>query len=33
MIGFTVANGKVVAIDVLYAPERLRSFDLGVLNA
>jgi RNA polymerase sigma factor (sigma-70 family) len=32
VMGFTVANGKVVAIDVLYDPERLRSFDLGVLG-
>jgi hypothetical protein len=31
-MGFTVANGRVVAIDVLYDPDRLRSFDVGVLG-
>jgi RNA polymerase sigma-70 factor (ECF subfamily) len=32
VMGFTVAHGKIVAIDVLYDPERLADLDLAVLN-
>jgi RNA polymerase sigma-70 factor (ECF subfamily) len=32
VMGFTVANGKIVAIDVLYDPERLADLDLAVLD-
>jgi RNA polymerase sigma factor (sigma-70 family) len=32
VMGFTVAHGKVVAIDVLYDPERLADLDLAVLD-
>jgi RNA polymerase sigma factor (sigma-70 family) len=32
VMGFAVAHGKVVAIDVLYDRARLGSFDLGVLG-
>jgi RNA polymerase sigma factor (sigma-70 family) len=32
VMGFTVARGKIVAIDVLYDPERLADFDLAVLD-
>jgi RNA polymerase sigma-70 factor (ECF subfamily) len=32
VIGFTVARGKIVAIDALSDPERLRSLDLTVLD-
>jgi hypothetical protein len=31
-MGFTVAHGKIVAIDVLYDPERLADIDLAVLD-
>jgi len=30
--GFTVTRGKIVAIDILADPARLRQLDLGVLN-
>ncbi|MFI6266521.1 RNA polymerase sigma factor SigJ [Micromonospora sp. NPDC051006] len=33
IMGFTVADGQVVAIDVLSDPERLRQLDLSVLDA
>jgi RNA polymerase sigma-70 factor (ECF subfamily) len=29
---FTIARGKIVAIDAISDPERLRSFDLAVLD-
>ena len=32
VMGFTVARGKIVEIDVLADPERLRQLDLAVLN-
>ncbi len=32
VMGFTVVHGKIVAIDVLYDPERLTDFDLTVLD-
>jgi RNA polymerase sigma-70 factor (ECF subfamily) len=32
VMGFTVANGKIVAIDVLTDPERLADLDLAVLD-
>ncbi|MGH8826064.1 MAG: RNA polymerase subunit sigma-70, partial [Jiangellaceae bacterium] len=32
VMGFTVAHGKIVAIDVLYDPERLAELDLAVLD-
>jgi len=32
VMGFTVAHGKIVAIDVLYDPERLANLDLTVLD-
>jgi RNA polymerase sigma factor (sigma-70 family) len=32
VMAFTVAHGKVVAIDVLYDPERLSNLDLAVLD-
>jgi RNA polymerase sigma factor (sigma-70 family) len=32
VMGFTVAHGKIVAIDVLYDPERLADLDLTVLD-
>jgi RNA polymerase sigma-70 factor, ECF subfamily len=32
VMGFIVAGGKIVAIDVLFDPERLASIDLGVLG-
>ncbi|MGH3788646.1 MAG: hypothetical protein ACRDRG_19340 [Pseudonocardiaceae bacterium] len=32
VMGFTVAHGKIVAIDVLYDPERLAGLDLAVLD-
>jgi RNA polymerase sigma-70 factor (ECF subfamily) len=32
VMGFTVANEKIVAIDVLYDPERLADLDLAVLD-
>jgi RNA polymerase sigma-70 factor (ECF subfamily) len=32
VMGFTVVDDRVVAIDVLYDPERLRSFDLNSLS-
>jgi hypothetical protein len=31
-MGFTVTGGKIVAIDVLADPERLRQLDLSVLD-
>ncbi len=31
-MGFTVADGRIVAIDVLYDPERLAGLDLTVLD-
>ena len=33
IMGFTVAGGKVVAIDALVDPERLAALDLGGLDA
>jgi RNA polymerase sigma-70 factor (ECF subfamily) len=32
VMGFTVAHGKIVAIDVLYDPDRLAALDLTVLD-
>jgi RNA polymerase sigma-70 factor (ECF subfamily) len=32
VMGFTVAHGKIVAIDVLYDPDRLADLDLAVLD-
>ncbi len=32
VMGFTVAHGKIVAIDVLYDPKRLTDLDLAVLD-
>ncbi|MGH8828340.1 MAG: RNA polymerase subunit sigma-70, partial [Jiangellaceae bacterium] len=32
VMGFTVAHAKIVAIDVLYDPERLAELDLAVLD-
>jgi RNA polymerase sigma factor (sigma-70 family) len=32
VMGFTIANGKIVAIDILADPERLRRLDLAVLD-
>jgi RNA polymerase sigma-70 factor (ECF subfamily) len=32
VIGFTVRGGKIVEIDVLADPERLRRLDLAVLD-
>lgn len=32
VMGFTIARGKIVAIDILADPERLRRLDLSVLN-
>jgi RNA polymerase sigma-70 factor (ECF subfamily) len=32
IMGFTVANGKIVAVDVLYDPERLADLDLTMLD-
>jgi RNA polymerase sigma-70 factor (ECF subfamily) len=32
IMGFTVVHGKIVAIDVLYDPERLAELDLTVLD-
>jgi RNA polymerase sigma-70 factor (ECF subfamily) len=32
VMGFTVAHGKIAAIDVLYDPERLADLDLAVLD-
>jgi RNA polymerase sigma-70 factor, ECF subfamily len=31
-MGFTVSHGKIVAIDVLYDPERLANLDLAGLD-
>ncbi|XXY49892.1 hypothetical protein WME91_01925 [Sorangium sp. So ce269] len=31
-LGFTVAGGKIVAIDILADPERLRRLDLSALD-
>ncbi len=33
VVGFTVRRGKVVAIDILADPARLRRLDLAVLDA
>ena len=33
VMGFTVTNGKIVALDVLADPERLRELDLSALDA
>jgi RNA polymerase sigma-70 factor (ECF subfamily) len=30
--GFTVANGKIVEIDILADPERLAQLDLAILD-
>jgi hypothetical protein len=32
VMAFTVANGKVAAIDVLYDPDRLAGLDLALLD-
>ena len=32
VMGFTVSGGKIVEIDVLAEPERLRQLDLAVLD-
>ena len=32
VFGFTITHGKIVAIDILADPERLRQFDLAILN-
>jgi RNA polymerase sigma-70 factor (ECF subfamily) len=32
VVGFTVSGGKIVEIDILADPERLRQLDLAVLN-
>ena len=32
VMGFTVANGRIVAIDVLYDPDRLAKLDVTSLN-
>jgi RNA polymerase sigma-70 factor (ECF subfamily) len=32
VLAFTFADGKIVAIDVVADPERLRALDLAVLN-
>jgi len=32
VMGFTVAHGKIVAIDILADPARLRELDLSLLN-
>jgi RNA polymerase sigma-70 factor (ECF subfamily) len=32
VFGFTITRGKIVAIDVLADPERLRQLDLAVLD-
>ena len=32
VMGFTVSHGKIVAIDVLYDPERLADLDLAILD-
>jgi RNA polymerase sigma-70 factor (ECF subfamily) len=32
VMGFTVTGGKIVAIDVIGAPDRLRKLDLAVLD-
>jgi RNA polymerase sigma-70 factor (ECF subfamily) len=32
VVGFTVANGRIVEIDVLADPVRLRELDLTVLD-
>jgi hypothetical protein len=33
ILGFTIAGGKIVAIDAIADPEHLRRLDLAVLNA
>jgi RNA polymerase sigma-70 factor (ECF subfamily) len=32
VMGFTVVDGRIVAIDVLYDPERVADIDLAVLD-
>jgi hypothetical protein len=32
VLGFTVSGGRIVEIDILADPERLRQLDLGVLD-
>jgi RNA polymerase sigma-70 factor (ECF subfamily) len=32
VMGFTVTNGRIVALDVLADPERLRQLDLAALD-
>ena len=32
VLGFTVSGGKIVEIDILADPERLRELDLAVLD-
>jgi len=32
VFGFTMARGKIVAIDLLADPERLRQLDLAVID-
>ena len=32
VLGFTITGGKIVAIDQVAAPERLRQLDLSVLD-
>jgi len=32
VFGFTITDGKIVAIDILADPERLRELDLTVLG-
>jgi hypothetical protein len=32
MLGFTITRGKIVEIDVIADPERLRQLDLAVLS-
>jgi hypothetical protein len=32
VFGFTIARGKIVAIDLVADPERLRRLDLAILN-
>jgi RNA polymerase sigma-70 factor (ECF subfamily) len=33
VFGFTITGGKIVAIEMLADPERLRQLDLAVLSA
>jgi RNA polymerase sigma-70 factor (ECF subfamily) len=32
VLGFTITRGKIVEIDVVADPERIRQLDLAVLN-